>query len=135
MQQLVVKCGHFHSRLVFYIVYCYKFYFLLMMDIAKSETFKNFAILSKALLFLIKLNKTAEHSVPKSFLNFSENCWQPIALHKCDTIVRLINTPLRIYCRREMQANSKGRQATTCGPNAARNCSLSFGPRLFFLFQ
>ena len=35
------------------------------MDIAKYETFKNFTILSKALLFLIKLNKTAMQSVPK----------------------------------------------------------------------
>ena len=37
------------------LVYCFRFYFLLMMDIAKSETFKNFIILNKALLFLIKL--------------------------------------------------------------------------------
>ena len=29
-----------------------------MMDIAKSETFKNFIILNKALLFLIKITKT-----------------------------------------------------------------------------
>ena len=36
-----------------------------MMDIAKSETFKNFTILNKALLFLIELNKTAVQSVPK----------------------------------------------------------------------
>ena len=36
-----------------------------MMDIAKSETFKNFTVLNKALLFLIKLNKTAVQSVPK----------------------------------------------------------------------
>ena len=35
------------------------------MDIAKSETFKNFIILNKALLFLIKLSKTAVQSVPK----------------------------------------------------------------------
>ena len=28
-----------------------------MMDIAKSETFKNFTTLSKALLFLIKLSE------------------------------------------------------------------------------
>ena len=33
------------------------------MDIAKSETFKNFIILNKALLFLIKLSKTAVQSV------------------------------------------------------------------------
>ena len=31
----------------------------------KSETFKNFSVLNKALLFLIKLNKTAVQSVPK----------------------------------------------------------------------
>ena len=34
-----------------------------MMDIAKSETFTNFIILNKALLFLIKLSKTAGQSV------------------------------------------------------------------------
>ena len=50
------------SSLLFY---CFRFYFLLMMDIAKSETFKNFIILNKALLFLIKLSKTAVQSVPK----------------------------------------------------------------------
>ena len=38
------------------------------MDIAKSETFKNFIVLNKALLFLIKLSKTAVQSVPKSLL-------------------------------------------------------------------
>ena len=37
-----------------------------MMDIAKSETFKNFTILNKALLSLIKLNKTVVLSVPKN---------------------------------------------------------------------
>ena len=36
-----------------------------MMDIAKSKTSGNFIILRKALLFLIKPNKTAEQSVPK----------------------------------------------------------------------
>ena len=36
-----------------------------MMDKAKSETFKNFTVLNKALLFFIKLNKTAVQSVPK----------------------------------------------------------------------
>ena len=35
------------------------------MDIVKSETFKIFRILNKALLFLIELNKTAVQSVPK----------------------------------------------------------------------
>ena len=39
------------------------------MDIAKSETFKNFIILNKALLFLIKLSKTAVQSVPKILEN------------------------------------------------------------------
>ena len=37
----------------------YSILILLMMDIAKSETFKNFTILNKALLFSVKLNKTA----------------------------------------------------------------------------
>ena len=41
-----------------------------MMDIAKSETFKYFTILSRALLLLIKVNKTAVQSVPKISLNF-----------------------------------------------------------------
>ena len=36
-----------------------------MMDVAESETLKNSIILNKALLFLIKLNKTAPQSVPK----------------------------------------------------------------------
>ena len=44
------------SSLLFY---CFRFYFLLMMDIAKSETFKNFIILNKALLFLIKIKSIA----------------------------------------------------------------------------
>ena len=39
-----------------------------MMDIAKSETFKNFIIFNKALLFLIKLSKTAVQLVYKSSL-------------------------------------------------------------------
>ena len=55
MLHLVLKCVYFHSRLVLYIFYCLEFTFLLMMDIAKSETFKNFSILNKALLFLMKL--------------------------------------------------------------------------------
>ena len=37
--------------------------FLLMMDIAKSETFENFTILNRALLFLVTLNKTAVQSL------------------------------------------------------------------------
>ena len=35
------------------------------MDVTKSETFRNLAIFNKALLFSIKLNKTAVQSVPK----------------------------------------------------------------------
>ena len=35
------------------------------MDVAKSETFINFTILNKALLFLVNLYKTAVQSVPK----------------------------------------------------------------------
>ena len=35
-----------------------------MMDVVKSETFRNFTSLNKALLLLIKLNKTAELSLP-----------------------------------------------------------------------
>ena len=37
--------------------------------VTKSETFKNFTILNKALLFLIKLNKTVVQLVPKSFFS------------------------------------------------------------------
>ena len=36
------------------------------MDIAKSETFNYFTILNKALLFLIKVNKTAVQSIPNN---------------------------------------------------------------------
>ena len=36
-----------------------------MMEIAKSETLKHFTILNKALLLLIKVNKTAWQSVPE----------------------------------------------------------------------
>ena len=36
-----------------------------MIDIAKFKTFKHFTTLNKALLFLIKSNKTAMQSVPK----------------------------------------------------------------------
>ena len=41
----------FIRDLCFYIFYCFRFYFLLMMDIAKSEMFKNFTILNKAFCF------------------------------------------------------------------------------------
>ena len=36
-----------------------------MMDIAKFEMCRNFTILNQALVFLIKLHKTAVQSVPK----------------------------------------------------------------------
>ena len=39
---------------------------LLMIDVAKFETFNNFTLLNKALLFLIKFNKTAVQSEPKN---------------------------------------------------------------------
>ena len=39
-----------------------------MMDIAKSEAFKYFTILNMALLFLIKVNKTAVQSIPMIFI-------------------------------------------------------------------
>ena len=56
------------SSLLFY---CFRFYFLLMMDIAKSETFKNFIILNKALLFLIKFeSKTIIWSSIQFLYNF-----------------------------------------------------------------
>ena len=42
-----------------------------MMDVAKSETFKNCTILNKALLFLIKLDKIAVHLVPKLDTNIT----------------------------------------------------------------
>ena len=45
-----------------------------MMDIAKSETLKNFSILIKALLFLMKLNKTAVQSVPKHWYRKVDYC-------------------------------------------------------------
>ena len=35
--QLVLKCGYFYSRLVVYIIYSFRFCFLLMIDIAKSK--------------------------------------------------------------------------------------------------
>ena len=38
------------------------------MDIAKSKTFRNFAILNKALIFFIKLNQTAMQSVLNTIL-------------------------------------------------------------------
>ena len=38
------------------------------MDIAKSETFKYFTILNMALLFLIKVHKTAVQSIPMIFI-------------------------------------------------------------------
>ena len=37
------------------------------MDIAMSGTFRNFTVFNKALLFLMKLNKTAVQSVPNVY--------------------------------------------------------------------
>ena len=38
-----------------------------MIDVAKSETFKNLTIFDTALLFLIKLNKISVQSGPKNY--------------------------------------------------------------------
>ena len=75
MLQLLLKCGYVHLRLVFYIFYCFRFYFLLMIDIVKSKTFKYFSILDRALLFLIEVNKTAVQSVPKILKQASNNSY------------------------------------------------------------
>ena len=37
-----------------------------MMDVATYETFRNFTILNKGLLFLIKFNETAVQLVPQN---------------------------------------------------------------------
>ena len=44
------------------------------MDIAKSETFKYFTILKRALLFLFKVNKTAVQSVQKDIIYYTLMC-------------------------------------------------------------
>ena len=51
-----------------------------MMDIAKSKTFKNFIILNKALLFLIKLSKTAVQSVSKILHDVVFNCKKTVGM-------------------------------------------------------
>ena len=53
-----------------------------MMDIAKSETFKNFTILNKALLFLIKLSKTAVQSVLRITIYRGVKIWNSIERFK-----------------------------------------------------
>ena len=40
----------------------------------------------------------------RSFLDCLQICWPPTALHKCDPIIRLINTPLRMCRGIEMYA-------------------------------
>ena len=42
------------------------------------------------------------HNSRLKFLNSLQTCWQPTAVHKCDAIFRLINTPLRMCRGREM---------------------------------
>ena len=59
---IIKKCTGFYQI---------KILFLLMMGVAKCETFRRFTTLNKALLFLIKLNKTAVQSVPNKDLIFS----------------------------------------------------------------
>ena len=52
-----------------------------MMDKLKCETFKNFTILNKALLFLIKLIETAAQSVPKTIqINFQLDILRSVQL-------------------------------------------------------
>ena len=50
-----------------------------MMDVAEFETFKNFTILYKALLFLIKLSKTALQTVLFEILLQKNLNYQPPA--------------------------------------------------------
>ena len=52
--------GYFHSRPVG-TVFTVCVLFLLMIDVAKSEAFRNFTVLNTTLPLLIKLNKTAVH--------------------------------------------------------------------------
>ena len=42
-----------------------------MMDVAKSEAFRNFTILNNAFLFLIKLDKSAVQSVQRKQIKLS----------------------------------------------------------------
>ena len=39
-----------------------------------------------------------KHNSRLKFSQLFAKCWPPTALHKCDPIIRLINTPLRM-CR------------------------------------
>ena len=57
-----------HYILAFYLN---KILFLLTMDTANSKTFRNFTILKKVLLFLIKLNKTVVQSVPNTYIVYA----------------------------------------------------------------
>ena len=45
-----------------------------------------------------KLMKMFKHNSRLKFLDCLQKCWPPTAAHKCVTINRLINTPLRM-CR------------------------------------
>ena len=38
---------------------------------------------------------TFKHNFRLTFLDSVQNCWQPIVVHKCGAIIRLISTPLR----------------------------------------
>ena len=42
--------------------------------------------------------KYSNKNLVLSFLDCFQNCWPPTAVHKCDPIIRLISTPLRM-CR------------------------------------
>ena len=47
--------------------------FLTISDVANSETFRNFSILNKALMFLINLNKTVVQSAQRTTSSQCEN--------------------------------------------------------------
>ena len=45
-----------------------------------------------------------KHNSRLKFSQLFAKCWPPTALRKCDPIIRLINTPLRMCRRIEMYA-------------------------------
>ena len=51
-----------------------------------------------------KEKKTFKLNSRLTFLDSSRNCCQPTIVHKCDSIIRLIDTPLRMCRGRDTQA-------------------------------
>ena len=80
--------------------HCFRFYFLLMMDIAKSETFKNFIILNKALLFLIKFSNSPPNS--------------PVFMHKI--LLKKLAVENVFEQIIELQLSGSGPPGRTCSP-------------------